>query len=84
MASTEFLSCAIGNDSGTSNMLATNLCPLLKLCGPTNPEKFINDDFENIHFISSMDYGGKEMSLIPPDHVIDKLEELLKTRSSLN
>ncbi len=84
MASTQFLSCAVGNDSGTSNMLATNLCPLLKLCGPTNAQKFINNDFENIHFISSSDYGGKEMSLIPVDRVIEKINKLLGPRSSSN
>ena len=84
MASTQFLSCAIGNDSGTSNMLATNLCPLLKLCGPTNAQKFINDDFENIHFISSRDYGGKDMSLIPVEIVIEKINKLLEPRSLSN
>ena len=84
MASTQFLSCAVGNDSGTSNMLATNLCPLLKLCGPTNAQKFINNDFENIHFISSSDYGGKEMSLIPVERVIEKINKLLQLRSFSN
>ncbi len=78
MASSEFLNCAVGNDSGTSNMLATNLCPLIKLCGPTNPRKFINDNFENIHFISSRDYGGKDINLIPEKKVREKIDELLK------
>ena len=79
MASTEFLDCAIGNDSGTSNMLSTNLCPLLKLCGPTSPQKFINDDFENVHFISSKEFGGHDINLIPAEVVINKVENLLKT-----
>ena len=60
-------------------MLSTNLCPLIKLCGPTSPQKFINDDFENVHFISSKEFGGHDINLIPADVVINKVENLLKT-----
>ena len=45
------------------------------MCGPTNAQKFINNDFENIHFISSSDYGGKEISLIPVERVIEKINK---------
>ena len=56
MGATKYLSMAITNDSGTGQMLSTNLCPLLKICGPTSAVKFLNDQFENIHFISSVKF----------------------------
>ena len=40
MASTKFLKFAIANDSGVSHMLSTNECPLVKLFGPKDSDKF--------------------------------------------
>ena len=77
LASTKFLSCAIANDSGISQILSTNLCPLIKICGPTIGKKFINDSYLNIHYVSSKQFGGDHINLIPTAAVIQKIEEIL-------
>ena len=79
MGTTKFLDIAIANDSGTGQMLSTNLCPLLKICGPTSAVKFLNDQFDNIHFISSVDFGGSNVNLISPNDVINKVNEILQS-----
>ncbi len=63
MASTNYLDIAITNDSGTGQMLSTNMCPLLKICGPTSAVKFLNDQFTNINFIASQSFGGDDINL---------------------
>jgi len=77
IASTKFLNCAIANDSGISQILSTNLCPLIKICGPTVGKKFINDTYLNISYISSQSFGGENVNLIPTKAVIKKIEEVL-------
>ena len=77
VASTKFLSCAIANDSGISQILSTNLCPLIKICGPTMGKKFINDSYLNIDYISSQHFGGENVNLIPTKAVIKKIETVL-------
>jgi ADP-heptose:LPS heptosyltransferase len=77
IASTKFLDCAIANDSGVSQMLSTNLCSLIKICGPTSAVKFINDDYSKIDFISSHSFGGENVNLIPIEAVINKIEQVL-------
>jgi len=77
IASTKFLNCAIANDSGISQILSTNLCPLIKICGPTIGKKFINDTYLNINYISSQPFGGENVNLIPTETVIKKVEEVL-------
>ena len=79
MGTTKFLDIAIANDSGTGQMLSTNLCPQLKICGPTSAVKFLNDQFENIHFISSVDFGGSNVNLISPNDVINKVNKILQS-----
>ena len=82
MGATKYLSLAITNDSGTGQMLSTNLCPLLKICGPTSAVKFLNDQFENIHFISSVDFGGSNINLISSKDVINKANKILQSSRS--
>ena len=66
-------------DGSNGQMLSTNLCPLLKICGPTSAVKFLNDQFENIHFISSVDFGGSNVNLISPNDVINKVNKILQS-----
>ena len=77
MASTNYLDIAITNDSGTGQMLSTNMCPLLKICGPTSAVKFLNDQFTNINFIVSQSFGGDDIDLITSDAVINEIEKIL-------
>ena len=77
MASTNYLDIAITNDSGTGQMLSTNMCPLLKICGPTSAVKFLNDQFTNINFIASQSFGGDDINLITSDAVINEIDKIL-------
>ena len=79
MASTNYLDIAITNDSGTGQMLSTNMCPLLKICGPTSAVKFLNDQFTNINFIASQSFGGDDIDLITSDAVISEIDKILKS-----
>ena len=77
MASTNYLDIAITNDGGTGQMLSTNMCPLLKICGPTSAVKFLNDQFTNINFIASQSFGGDDIDLITSDAVINEIDKIL-------
>ena len=77
MASTNYLDIAITNDSGTGQMLSTNMCPLLKICGPTSAVKFLNDQFTNVNFIASQSFGGDDINLITSDAVINEIDKIL-------
>ena len=70
MASTKFLSCALSNDSGVSHMLSTNHCPLVKLFGPKDSEKFTPLNNKNIKVIKSRIFGSKNINAIEPNYVI--------------
>ena len=76
MATTKFLSCALTNDSGVSHMLSTNFCPIIKLFGPKDSDKFtpISD---SIHTISAKEFGSNNISAISIKHVIEKMEDVL-------
>ncbi len=77
MASTKFLSCALTNDSGTSHMLSTNYCPVFKLFGPKNPDKFTPKK-NNLYTISSKEFDSNNIEDIEKDYVINKLKNFLK------
>ena len=81
MASTYYLDIAITNDSGTGQMLSTNICPLLKICGPVSAIKFINNQFTNIDFIASQSFGGDDINLITTDAVINKIDKILDSEA---
>ena len=76
MATTKFLSCALTNDSGVSHMLSTNLCPIIKLFGPKDSEKFTPVS-NSIHTISAREFGSYNIEEIPIDVVINKMNNLL-------
>ena len=76
MASTKFLSCALTNDSGVSHMLSTNFCPVIKLFGPKDSDKFTPVS-NNIHTISAKEFGSNNIEDIPTDIVINKMNNLL-------
>lgn len=76
MASTKFLVCSLSNDSGVSHMLSTNLCPLVKLFGPRDPEKFTPKS-SKIKIISSREYDSKNINIIPVEQVIKTINELI-------
>ena len=78
MACTKFLSCALTNDSGTSHMLSTNYCPIIKLFGPKDSDKFTPKNF-NITNISAKEFGSTNMSAISTDYVIKKIEDVINT-----
>lgn len=76
MCCTKFLSCALTNDSGISHMLSTNYCPLIKLFGPKDSDKF-TPVRNNIITISSKEFGSTNVSAIPIDYVIKKINEVI-------
>jgi len=76
MASTKFLSCALTNDSGVSHMLSTNFCPIIKLFGPKDSEKFTPLS-NKIHTIRAKDFGSENVEKIKLELVINKMENLI-------
>ena len=77
IGSTNFLSCALSNDSGTGHMLSTNYCPLIKLFGHKNSDKFTRVT-NNITAISAKEFGSTDISAISTDYVIKKIDELIR------
>ena len=80
MATTKFLSCALTNDSGISHMLSTNYCPLIKLFGPKDSDKFTPVS-SKITTISSTDFGSKNIEANSIDYVLKKINEVIQTNS---
>lgn len=78
IGSTNFLSCALANDSGTGHMLSTNYCPLIKLFGHKDSDKFTRSA-NNITAISAKEFGSTDISAISTDCVIKKIEDVIKT-----
>ena len=78
IGSTNFLSCALANDSGTGHMLSTNYCPLIKLFGHKDSNKFTRAT-NNITAISAKEFGSTDISAISTDYVIKKIEEVINT-----
>ena len=76
MASTRYLSCALSNDSGVSHMLSTNNCPLVKLFGPKDANKF-TPNLSKLHTISATNFNSMLIEKIPSDFVINKMNSLL-------
>ena len=76
MATTKFLSCALTNDSGVSHMLSTSFCPIIKLFGPKDSDKFTPVS-KSIHTISAKEFGSNNIEDIPTDIVINKMNSLL-------
>ena len=76
MATTKFLSCALTNDSGVSHMLSTNYCPIIKLFGPKDSDKFTQVS-KSIHTINSKEYGSNNIEEIQTETVINKMNNLL-------
>ena len=56
-------------------MLSTNYCPLIKIIGPTQGLKFINDTNDKVEFIESKNYGGTDVNLVPVGEVIKKINQ---------
>ncbi len=75
MASTKFLKFAISNDSGVSHMLSTNYCPLIKLFGPKNSEKF-TPKMKNLITISSSEIKSDKVEDISVARVISAIKDL--------
>ena len=69
MATTKFLSCALTNDSGVSHMLSTNYCPIIKLFGPKDSDKFTQVS-KSIHTISSKEYGSNNIEEIQTESTL--------------
>ena len=76
MASTKFLDLAISNDSGVSHMLSTSYCPLIKLFGPKNSQKFTPLK-KNLFSISSSEFFSSDITSIPVQRVIKEVNKIL-------
>ena len=76
MASTKCLDLAISNDSGVSHMLSTSYCPLIKLFGPKNSNKFTPLK-KNLFTISSTEFNSSDISSIPVKRVIKEVNKIL-------
>ena len=82
MATTKFLSCALTNDSGISHMLSTNYCPLIKLFGSKDSNKFTPKHY-NITNITAKEFGSNNVESIPLDYVINKIDDILNFVSDI-
>ena len=83
IGSTNFLSCALANDSGAGHMLSTNYCPLIKLFAYHNIHKFT--PVKNmITAISAKEFGSTNMSDISVEYVIKKIEDEINKSKNLN
>ena len=78
IGSTNFLSCALANDSGAGHMLSTNYCPLIKLFSYHDMDKF-TPVTNKITAISAKEFGSTDMSVISTDYVIKKIEEAINS-----
>ena len=76
MGSTKFLTCALANDSGISHMLSTKYCPLIKLFGPKDSNKFTPEHF-NLKSISSSQFNSSDVKVIPVEKVIKVIEDMI-------
>ena len=74
MGSTKFLTCALSNDSGISHMLSTKHCPLIKLFGPKNSNKF-TPEHDNLRSITSTQFNSSDVKVIPIEEVIKAIED---------
>ena len=83
IGSTNFLSCALANDSGAGHMLSTNYCPLIKLFAYHNIHKFTPDK-NMITAISAKEFGSTNMSDISVEYVIKKIEDEINKSKNLN
>lgn len=75
MTSTKFLKFAISNDSGVSHMLSTNYCPLIKLFGPKDSQKF-TPKMNNLITISASEINSIRIEDIKISRVIDIIESM--------
>ena len=57
-------------------MLSTNYCPLIKLFGHKDSDKFTRTA-NNITTISAKEFGSTDISTISTDYVIKKIEEII-------
>jgi ADP-heptose:LPS heptosyltransferase len=73
MGSTRFLTCALANDSGISHMLSTKHCPLIKLFGPKDSNKF-TPEHVNLKSITSTQFNSSDVKIIPIEEVIKVIE----------
>ena len=76
MACTKFLKLAIANDSGVSHMLSTGYCPLIKLFGPKDPNKFTPIK-NNIYTISSNEFNSSDINSISTERVIEEVDKII-------
>ena len=75
MASTKFLKFAISNDSGVSHMLSTNYCPLIKLFGPKDSQKF-TPKMDKLITISASEINSDKIEDIEISKVINTIESI--------
>lgn len=78
IGSTNFLTCALTNDSGAGHMLSTNYCPLIKLFSYHDIHKF-TPPTNKITAVSAKEFGSTNMSAISTDYIIKKIEKAINT-----
>ena len=76
MTTTKFLKLAIANDSGVSHMLSTGYCPLIKLFGPKDPNKF-TPYRKNLFTISANEFSSSNINKITTDRVFQEINKIL-------
>ena len=76
MGSTKFLTCALSNDSGISHMLSTKHCPLIKLFGPKNSNKF-TPEHDNLKSITSTQFNSSYVKVIPSEEGRKVIEDAI-------
>ena len=76
MGSTKFLDCAVVNDSGIGHMLSTKYCPLIKLFGHKDSNKF-TPQHKNLIPINSSEFKSQDIKMIPTSRVISEINKVI-------
>ena len=76
MGSTKFINCAVANDSGIAHMLSTKYCPVIKLFGHKDSNKF-TPQHKNLIPINSSEFNSRDVKIIPTVRVIREINKVI-------
>ncbi len=77
LAVAQRLAAAVANDSGTGHLLASGVCPMVSLFGPTRAAKFAPCAVR-LEIVEAAEFGGSAMDVIPLAAVAAAVERLLR------
>ena len=71
----------LSNDTGCGHLIAASGIPIIIIFGPTDPQKFSPiGNPKNISISSQKNFSSKDIDLIEPSFVIEKIKSLLNIK----